>query len=199
MAILIPNATITRRWAGALQASMQRAPLERFLRSRGLPVAARGPAQDSDNIARTCIYVLDKGIGFYFCDGAAALSGQQMPIVGQVACKVSFNLAMLIAEPQAWRVPALVATAQLLSRHTDLAAAAGISAAAARDFTSQSCLPLDPSDFGPRASSAVSRNDECEIDEVAKLMARFLAETPGTEVNTYRGGRQLALYGSHVR
>jgi hypothetical protein len=199
MAILIPNATITRRWAGALQASMQRAPLERFLRSRGLPVAARGPAQDSDNIARTCVYVLEKGIGFYFRDGAAALSGSQMPIIGQVACKVCFNLAMLIAEPQAWRVPALVGAAQLLSRHTDLAAAASISAAAARYFTSQSCLPLDPSDLGPRASSAVGRNDECEIDEVAKLMARFLAETRASEVNTYWGGGQLALYGSHVR
>jgi hypothetical protein len=199
MAILIPNATITRRWAGALQASMQRAPLERFLRSRGLPVAARGPAQDSDNIARTCLYVLDKGIRFYFLDGAAALSGPQMPLIGQVACKVCFNLAMLIAEPQAWRVPALVGTAQLLSRHIDLAAAASISAAAARDFTSQSCLPLDPSDLGPRASSAVGRNDECEIDEVAKLMARLLAGTPAPEVNTYRGGGQLALYGSQVR
>ncbi|MEA3138751.1 MAG: hypothetical protein QOK23_920 [Gammaproteobacteria bacterium] len=199
MAILIPNSTITRRWAGALQASMQRAPLERFLRSRGLHVAARGPAQDSDNIARTCVYVLDKGVGFYFRDGAAALSGLQMPIIGRVACQVCFNLGLLIAEPQAWRVPALVGTAQLLSRHTDLAAAASISAAAARDFTSKSCLPLDPSDLGPRASAAVGRNDEGEIEEVAKLMARFLIGTPATEVNTYGGGGQLALYGSHVR
>lgn len=197
MSILIPNATISHRWAGALQASMQRAPLERFLRSRGLPVAARGPAQDSDNIARTCVYLLDKGLGAYAHDAVVALFGPQMPVMGQVACTVCFSLGLLIGEPQAWRVPALVGAAQLLSRHTSLVAAASISAAAARDFTSRSCLPADRIDLGPRAASAVARNDECEVDEVAKLIARCLAEASAPKVNLYQGGGQLAVYGSH--
>jgi hypothetical protein len=196
MAILIPNATISRRWAGALQASIQRAPLEQFLRSRGLSVAARGPAQDSDNITRSCVYMLDKGLQAYSRDASAALGERQMPVMGQLACKVCFSLAMLIGEPQAWRVPALVGAAQLLSKHTNLVAAAGISAAAARDFTTRSFLPADPTDLGPRAAAAVARNDESEIHEMAKLIARYLAEASAPKVISYRSGGQLAVYDS---
>jgi hypothetical protein len=141
--------------------------------------------------------MLDKGLGAFFHDGAPALSGPQMPVMGQVACTVCFSLAMLIGEPQAWRVPALVGAAQLLSRHTNLIAAASISAAAARNFTSRSCVPTDPTDLGPRAATAVSRNDECEIDEVAKLIARCLTEVSAPKGLSYRGGGQLAVYGSH--
>ena len=196
MTILIPNATISRRWAGALEASIQRAPLERFLRSRGLPVAVRGPAQDSDNIARTCVYIVDKGLGVYNHDAVAALFEPQMSVMGQVACTVCFSLGQLIGAPQAWRVPALVGAAQLLSRHTSLVAAASISAAAARAFTSSS-LPAERTDLGPRASSAVVRNDENEVDEVAQLIARYLAEASPPKVSSYRGQGQMAVYGGH--
>jgi hypothetical protein len=196
MAILIPNATISRRWAGALQASIQRAPLERFLRSRGLPVAARGPARDSDNIARSCVYLLEKGLQAYSQDGTALLNGRQMPVMGQAACQVCFSLAMLIGEPQAWRVPALVGAAQILSKHTDLVAAATVSAAVARDFTSRLNLSADPKDLGPRAASAVARNDEPEVNEMAKLIALLLADALASKATSYRGGGQLAVHDS---
>ncbi len=197
MTILIPNATISRRWAGALQASIQRAPLERFLRSREIPVATRGPAQDSDNIARTCVYILDKGLGAYSHDAVAALFEPQMSVMGQLACTVCFSLGLLIGAPQAWRVPALVGAAQLLSRHTSLTAAAGISAAAARAFTSRSCVPADRTDLGPRAASAVLGNEESEVHEVAKLIASCLADASAPKLSAYRGEEQLALYGSY--
>jgi hypothetical protein len=97
VAIVFPNESIARRWDGALQARIRRAPLEGFLRTQAIAAAAPGIAQDSDNLIRATVFIVEHAM------------------LGRLACLTSRSLAALIVEPARWRTAALVSTARLLS------------------------------------------------------------------------------------
>jgi hypothetical protein len=146
MGILFPNEAVARHWDGALQARLRRAPLEAFLKARSQVPAPAGVAQDSDNLTRATVLIVEAGLLLYFDDREEGLAFGQRAVVGRVACLISLALAEQISQPDAWRIGALVSTAQLLTPWIGLNAAAMASGSAARQFEkerTQSVSPLD--------------------------------------------------------
>src|ERR1700691_2385691 len=135
MALIMPSEAVARRWNGALQARLRRAPLEEFLRVRDLKIAPAGAARDTDNLVRATVFMVDTGVRIYFFAQENALNERQQAQVAQAACMVSHGLAALIGEPGAWRIAALVSAAQLLNPWIGLNAAAYAAAAAARPIS----------------------------------------------------------------
>jgi hypothetical protein len=115
MTIVFPSEAIARRWNGALQARLRRAPLEEFLRARSLTPAAAGIAQDTDDVIRATVHLVEEGLGLYFRDCKEELSRSQFAFVGYLACGISHSLSTLILQPSAWRIASLVGSARLLS------------------------------------------------------------------------------------
>src|SRR5579859_5075819 len=99
MAIVFPNEAVSRRWDGALEARLRRAPLEAFLRARSLVPAPAGVAQDSDNLVRATVFIVEAGLSLYLADRVDGFAFRQRVLVGHVACLVSRALAELISEP----------------------------------------------------------------------------------------------------
>ena len=158
MGIVYPSRAVARRWNGALQARLRRAPLEAFLRARSVAPSASGVSQGSDDLVRATVLIVEAGITLYGADRQARISFQQLPAVGHVACLVSLALAQQISQPDAWRTAALVSTAQLLSPAIGLDAAAMASATAARQFQKVIAQGISPLDWRimKSASDAVS-------------------------------------------
>ena len=185
MGIVYPSEAVARRWDGALQTRLQRAPLERFLKARGIVPAPRGISQDSDDLVRATVLIVETGLAFYFVDRQEALAFGQRAVVGHVACLVSRALAEQIAQPDAWRIVALVSTARLLSPWIGLNAGAMASASAARQFQKEVTKGISPLDWRimRSASDAVSGNGEDAMATAsAKIATRLNAETPAAEV-----------------
>jgi hypothetical protein len=134
MGVLFPSAAIARRWDGALQAKMRRAPLEAFLRARGIVPATAGTSQDCDNVARATIWIIDEAIARYLEDHPEGLTAIQRGTIAHVCCVVGRALAESIAESGAWRIAALVSTAVLLGPRIGIKAAALASASTVRDY-----------------------------------------------------------------
>src|SRR5579859_3376043 len=134
MAIVFPSEAVARRWNGALQARLRRAPLEAFLRARSRTPASRGVAQDSDDLVRATVLIVEAGLSLHFTERVEGLGLRQCAIVGHVTCLVSRALAELFSAPGAWRIVALVSTARLLSPCIGLNAAAIASATSTRQF-----------------------------------------------------------------
>jgi hypothetical protein len=145
MTIVYPSEAVARRWADGLRARLRRAPLDTFLRARGLTPAAAGVAQDSDDVARATALIVEIGVTSYCEDRVEGLDCPQRTAVAHVACLVSRTLAELISQPVAWRIAALVSTARLLTPWIGLNAAAMESAAAVRAFQRRGTM--DPSDL----------------------------------------------------
>jgi hypothetical protein len=166
MTVIFPDERIAQLWNGALEASVRRAPLESFLRSHALKVASRGPARDTDNIARAALLVLRPAMERLDA-GARSLSSAQCVFLGQLNCCVCESLAALIEEPRCWRVAALVSTTQLLRPTLGLLAAAKLAATAARVYRGRRLID----EFQPirrMTSEAIARNSE---DLLLKLSA----------------------------
>jgi hypothetical protein len=177
MALVIPSAAITRHWSGALPARLRRAPLERFLRSRGLEVTNTGAAKDSDNVTRATVSIVRAGLTVYFQGTEDSLAAYQHGVVALIACSISRAVAHLIQEPASWRIAALVSGAHLLQPWIGLTAAAIASASATREFTAtlgDSVLGADPQ-VGDMASHAVSRNDAASFAAVTAAVSLRLA------------------------
>jgi hypothetical protein len=185
MAILFPSERITQHWQGALQASLDRAPLETFLRSRNIKVARRGAARDSDNICRATLYTLRPPIAWV----GSSSSGTQLRFARQVICAVSDALANLIQAPAASRVAALVGTAKLLSRRPEFLAVGDFAGGSARNHPKGPQDPeIDLGRLGALAAEAVIANSELLVrqvrDHVLALLAR--ADQPA-RITTLRG------------
>jgi hypothetical protein len=184
MGIVYPTKAVARRWDGALQARLQRAPLERFLRARGIVPAPRGISQDSDDLARATVLIVEAGLALHFVGRDEGLAFGQRAVVGHVACLVSRALAEQIAQPDAWRIVALVSAARLLSPWTGLNAAAIASASAARQFQKEVKKGISPLDWRimKSASDAVSGNGlDAMANASANIAARLNAEIPSAE------------------
>ena len=133
--VLTPNETIAARWNGALQTCLRQAPLENFLRSRGLKWALSGESRLTDNLACGTMFLLDGALNAFMLDCRGTLSAAQHPAVGQITCAVSHGLSTLIEESHSWRIAALVATVRCLAPYSGLDAAARVAAAAAREYS----------------------------------------------------------------
>ena len=146
MGVLFPSEAIGRRWSGALQARLRRAPLEEFLMVHGITPASRDAYQDRDNLVRATVFIVDVGVVRYFHECRQQLVATQLPVLARAACLVSRSLAELIQEPSAWRTAALVSGAQLLSARMGLNAAAIASASLLRQFEVQLVKPASAAD-----------------------------------------------------
>jgi hypothetical protein len=176
MALVYPNAGIDRLWAGALKASLKRAPLVAFLRARGLPVAARGPARDSDDLTHATMYLLARGLQRHCRALGCDLHEAQRALVGQTACQVAYGLAAFVDERQAWRVAALVSATKQLASRLNLLAAAGIAAAAAREFSKNiQSSNIWAGSIGSLAAAAVGANCDADIEQLAARISAALA------------------------
>jgi hypothetical protein len=178
MGILFPSETVSRRWDGALQARLRRAPLEAFLRARSLVPAPSGVAQDSDNLARVTVCIVEAGLSLYLEDREVGLALHQRAIVGQVGCLVSYALAELISQPTAWRIAALVSSARLLSPWMGLNEAAVASAYSVRRFQKEVMKAASSRDglIIEAACASVERDDVDSIAAAsASIAARFRA------------------------
>jgi len=176
MGIVFPNEAIARRWNGALEARLRRAPLEAFLSARSLAPAPAGVAQDTDNLVRATVCIVGESLSLYFADRVEGLAFRQRMMVGHVVCLVSRVLADLISQPGVWRIVALVSTARLLSPWIGLNAAAMTSAASTREFQKEFMAGMSSLDrrICERALAAVNRDRaEAMADLTASIATRL--------------------------
>lgn len=179
MALIFPNEATARKWAGALESRLRRAPLEQFLVSRSLSFAKAGASQASDNLTRATVFIVESGLQAYFKERDHGLATAQHAVVGHCACLVSRAAAAAIREPATWRIPALVSTALLLSPWIGLNAAASGSAASVQDFATRlehfSMTDDDP--LSERVTVAVIHDDHTQITGIAEMISERLATT----------------------
>ncbi len=176
MGIVFPSEPIARRWNGALQARLRRAPLEKFLSARSIVLAPPGVAQHSDDLVRATVLIVEAGLTLHFEDRADGLAIPQRAIVGHVACLVNRALSELISQPEAWRIAALLSTARLLSPWIGLNAAALASASAARRFQQEWPKTASPIDarVSDGALAAVTQDNPDTMAEVSASIATRL-------------------------
>jgi hypothetical protein len=176
MGIVYPSKAVSARWDGALKARLRRAPLEAFLRGRSLAPAPAGASQDTDNLVRATVAVVEAGLALYFSDKKEGLAFNQRPIVGYLASLVSLALAQHITESDVWRNVALVSTARLLAPWMGLNSAAPAAASAVRQFQQDIMNGASPSDWRIMNSAweAVSSNDDAAIGSAALNIAARL-------------------------
>ena len=172
MGIVFPSEAVARRWDGALQARLLRAPLEAFLRARSLVPAPAGVAQDTDNLVRATVLIVEAGLSLYFADRVEGLALSQRATVGHVVCLVSRALAGQISHPGAWRIVALVSTARVLSPWIGLNAAAMTSAFSTRQFQKGVMDATSSEDKRIGESACVAVNQD-GVEAVAEVSARI--------------------------
>jgi hypothetical protein len=172
MGIVFPCEAIARHWDGALQARLRRAPLEKFLASRGVAPAPVGVSQDSDNLARATVLIVEAGLAVYFETHTEELEIGQRALVGHIACSVNRALAKSISRPEAWRIAALLSAARLLTPWIGLSAAAKESASCVRGFQLE--RPEPPCSTDERMSGSVlAAVAEASPAAVAAVSARI--------------------------
>jgi hypothetical protein len=188
LALLFPNEATARKWAGALETRLRRAPLEQFLVSRALKLAKVGAAQASDNLTRATVFFVESGLQTYFKRRDHGMATSQVAIVGHCACIVSRAAAAAIREPTTWRIPALVSAALLLSPWIGRNAAASGSAASVQDFANrlQHFSMTDDKPLSDRVTVAVIHNDYTQLTGVAEMIAERLATA--TDTTRFHGG-----------
>ena len=179
LALVFPGDATARKWTGALEARLRRAPLEQFLLTGSLKLAGAGAAQTTDNLTRATVFIVEAGLQAYCKKNDDGLATAQLAIVGDFACIVCRAAAAVIQEPATWRVPALVSTTLLLSPWIGLNAAAIDSAAAVRDFANRlrNRSVSDENLLSDRVAVAVTRNDYTQIKAIAQMIATRLATT----------------------
>lgn len=181
--IVFPSEAIARRWDGALQARLRRAPLENFLKRRGIAPAPSGIAQDSDNLVRATVSLVETEIARYFEARDEILTFSHRALVGHVACLVNRELAELILQPEAWRIAALVSTARLLSPWIGLNAAALASASSVRRFQrerAQTTCSIDAR-VSQTVLATVAEDNPAARAEIAASIAMRLSSPKASE------------------
>jgi hypothetical protein len=147
MGIVYPSKNVALRWEGALKARLRRVPLEKFLRARALTPAPAGISQDSDNLVRAAVLILEEGLERHFAQPDPQFALHQQASAALAACVVSVALAQEFSKPETWRTVALMSAAQSLSPFVGLNAAAFLAAAAARQFKKEISEGLSPLDW----------------------------------------------------
>jgi hypothetical protein len=177
MTLLVPKEAISRRWEGALQARLRRAPVEAFLRSHDIKVSVGGPAPLTDNLVHATVYLIEQSDRI--SAGHLAEHHHQVLVV-EIACSICEELASLICEPNCGRIAALVSAAQLLSRGIGVRPAAFRAAAAARAYwkkrQSRSLLPIIEA-IGTQALTAIRTNHTHELQLAVRRIEECLSES----------------------
>jgi hypothetical protein len=176
MALIYPSHIKVGHWKGALKASLVRAPLEQFLSTAKLKIAY-GPSRDSDNLTRAAVFMIDRGLQVYFHGRDEGLAESQYGVVGRLACMVSRRLAELIQQPNNWRIPALLGTAQLLTPWIGLNAAARESADSTQEFTvslENFNASAEEREIAELISAAVKNDDNASLETLAQAFAAQL-------------------------
>jgi hypothetical protein len=184
MGIVYPSKAVARRWDGALQARLRRAPLESFLRARSVVPAPAGPSQDTDNLVRAAVLIVEAGLDRYRAGRDDGLAIPEQSAVGLAACLVSLALAQQFSQADSWRVVALVSSAKLLSRWVGLNAAAMVAAAAARQFqqdVNQGISPLDWRVMRSACASVTCNSADEMANTAVAIVARLNAEPASRE------------------
>src|ERR1700733_5194455 len=88
MGIVYPSKAVARRWDGALQARLRRAPVESFLRARSILPAPTGVSQGSDNLVRTTVFIVQAGLARYVAYREGNLSDHRRSGIATAACLV---------------------------------------------------------------------------------------------------------------
>lgn len=176
MTVLIPNKKVAARWNGALQTRLRHAPLESFLISRGRKWVLSGEARVSDNLACATILFIDQALSAC-TPGGAVLDAAHHAAVGEAACAVSHGLAVLIQEPNSWRIAALIGTARVLAPHIGPDAAARLSAMSARDYGKRLKAGLEAGllQISTLVVGAVESNNQALAGRAVQLIAQRIA------------------------
>jgi hypothetical protein len=176
MSLVFPNETIARRWQGALEARLLRAPLEAFLKARSLASAPAGVAQDSDNLTRATVMIVEAGLARHLGDRGEGPRLSQQAVIGHVACLVSRSLTQMISHPATWRIVALVSAARVLSPWMGLNAAAISAASSMRQFQKDLVRGLSSLDLRiiDGACAAIQVNDAESLEELSSDIASRL-------------------------
>jgi hypothetical protein len=180
MGILYPKEAIARRWDGALQARLRRAPLELFLGGQRTVSTPVGASRDTDNLARATVIIVQAGLDLYLTrDKGIAFSHR--PVVGHMACLVSVALAQQIFEPDLWRGAAQISTTRCLSPLIGFDTASMMATAVAQRFQKAIAIGVSPLDWriSKSAREAVHSNQSSALAKVAaNIAARLNAEAP---------------------
>jgi hypothetical protein len=184
MGIVYPSKAVSVRWEGALQARLRRAPLEKFLKARGLTPATAGISQDSDNLVRASVLILEAGLELQLAQSEQRFAPPQQASLARAACLVSLALAEQFSKPETWRTVALISAAQSLSPLIGLNAAALLAAAAARRFKNEVSAGLSPMDWRLMkfASEAVQDGDDAVMARAAASIATRIDAQRGSSV-----------------
>ena len=86
MALVFPSNETARKWTGALEARLRRAPLEEFLLTGSLKLAGAGAAQTTDNFTRATVFIVEAGLQAYCNEKDQGWATAQLAIVGHIAC-----------------------------------------------------------------------------------------------------------------
>lgn len=176
MGIVFPREAVARRWSGALQARLCRAPLEEFLRAQGIALAPIGAEQDSDNLVRATRLIVDAGLTQHLQHRQGVLTATEQAAASRVTCLVSRALAEIISEAAAWRTVALISTARILSPWIGLNAAAIASASFVRHFQEELMKSATATDLRiSEGASAAIGNRVKGVAEISGLIAMSLA------------------------
>jgi hypothetical protein len=144
--------------------------------AHGVTPAFGSGYQDRDNLVRAAVLIVDAGVVRYSHECSQELTWTQLPALAHAACLVSRSLAEMILEPAAWRVTALVGTAQLLSAWMRPNAAAISSASLVRDFEERLRQPVGVLDEQMTKTVAAAIRCAAEGMVVASaIIARSLA------------------------
>ncbi len=173
----MPPESIARRWAGALQARLARAPLEQFLQRNALKITYASGIKDTDNVARAVIFMVKAGVDRYARYYGDTLSEQQQSALAQSACAACVGVAQLIGCEATWRVSALLATTQLLAPYLGMTAAASRATFAVREFQDELLATLPAPELrgmSQRAADIVRRNESHFLDSIAWNLVRRL-------------------------
>ncbi|HLZ97651.1 MAG TPA: hypothetical protein VKP66_06845 [Steroidobacteraceae bacterium] len=139
-----------------------------------------GEARISDNLACATIYFVDQALKACTPDGDGLLDASHHAAVGQAACAVSHGLALLIQEPNSWRIAALIGTARILTPHIGPDASAHLSATCARDYAKGLKMGLESGllRISTVAAEAVEGNNHARAGEAVELISQRISPVP---------------------
>jgi hypothetical protein len=162
-------------WHGALERRVRLTPLELFLRSRSLPVITQGASQITDNLTAATVAIVESALHSYCRNNSECLQAPQLEALALIACCISDALSAVIRESQAWRIAALVSSAQVLRGQIDLGSAARLSAQVARGYAAEARNRPALVQIRTRAAVAFESNDGAGISAAVQACASLIA------------------------
>ncbi len=181
--VLVPGPKIAARWCGALERRLNRMPLETLLRAHRQRCSTAENTALDENLTVATAFLLTPSLT-HTHDWQQLVNPAYFIALGRVVGTVSYCLASLIMEPQAWRVTALRATARLLSPVLGPDAAPQTAADVVGSFGSTLGSALLESPLGQHVARALASCDPADLTALRQLATQELAQStlPGLRV-----------------